>query len=86
MARDSDLFLLVQHRAALFGIVLIACAWAAFDPSVRGPAVVATALSMLSVLVLWSLAGAPASLRTIALAAAVALPALACVAGRAFGA
>jgi hypothetical protein len=84
--RGGDLFLLMQHRAALFGVVLIACIWAALDPSVRRPAVVATGLSMVSFLALWALAGQPASLRTIALADAAALPALAYVAWRAFGA
>jgi hypothetical protein len=86
VGRGSALFLLMQHRAALFGVVLIACIWATLDPSVRRPAAVATALSMLSFLALWSLAGAPATLRSIALADAVALPALAYVAWRAFGA
>lgn len=70
-------FLLVQHRAALFLCICVMCLWAAFDPGVRRLAVVATAVSMLSFLVLYRLAGDPPHLHAIAITDFVALPVLA---------
>lgn len=80
----SDVALLLQHRGALFALVVIACIWAAFDPSVAKLAVVISAVSMLSFLVLYVGAGMPAGLRTIAIADMVGLPFLAFLGWRAF--
>jgi hypothetical protein len=63
----SPLFLLFQHRAALFLVVFVVCVWAAFDPASRRMASVAVAISMVSFLILWRFAGSPAAFRTIAL-------------------
>lgn len=78
-------FLLLQHRAALFGIVVIVCTWAAAQPAVRPLAVVATGVSMISFLLLYHGAGAPPALRTIAVADWIGMAPLAFVAWRAFG-
>ena len=64
--RQHGLFLLMQHRAALFVAVLLACIIAAFHAPSRPIAIVLTAISMLSFLYLYAAAGAPARLRTIA--------------------
>lgn len=64
---DSS-YLLLQHRAALFLVVMIVAVWAAFDPAVRRLAVVAVGVSMLSFLTLYAGAGRPPALRSIALA------------------
>ena len=79
-------YLLLQHRAALFVVVVLLCATAAFDPQVRRVAVVGTALAMLSFLALYVSGGQPPNLRTIALADAIGLLPLAYVAWRAFAA
>ncbi len=63
---DSPLFLLMQHRAALFAAVVVACLFAAFHAASRPVAAVVTAISMGSFLILYVLAGQPAALRTIA--------------------
>jgi hypothetical protein len=84
VAADDQLYLLMQHRAALFLAVFVACLWAAFMPEGRKLAVVIVAVSMLSFLVLYAMAGAPEGLRTIAIADLVGLPALAGVAWFAF--
>lgn len=84
VGRDSPAFLLLQHRAALFGVVVLICLWALADADVRRLAFVATALSMVSFLLLYAGNGAPVALRQIALVDAVALPALAYVGWRAW--
>ena len=81
---DDPNFALLQHRAALFGVIVIACFWAAFDPEVRKLAVVVTALSMISFLGIYLAYGQPVSLRTIAVVDAVGLPFLAYVGWNAF--
>ena len=82
--RGSAAFPLVQHRAALFAAVLLICLWAMADPGARRRACVVCALSMLSFLLLYWLAGAPPALRTIALADLLFLPVLAYAGWRAF--
>ncbi len=84
--RAAPTFLLLQHRAALFLVVLLTCLWAMADPKVRRLASVAAALSMLSFLLLYGLAGAPPALRPIALADLIFVPVLAFAAWRAFSA
>lgn len=64
---ESPLFLLMQHRAALFAVVLLITLWCAIDAAPRRLGAVAVALSMLSFLWLWWQAGQPAALRRIAL-------------------
>jgi hypothetical protein len=81
---DSPAFPLLQHRAALFVVVALTCLWAVADPRVRRLASVACALSMLSFLLLYWLAGTPPALRTIALADLLFLPVLAFAGWRAF--
>ena len=81
---DNPLFLLMQHRAALFLAVFVACIFAAFVPEGRRLAVLVVGISMLSFLVLYWMAGAPVALRRIALVDLVGLPALAGVAWFAF--
>ena len=82
--RDAAAFPLLQHRAALFLVIAIICGWAMVDPAVRRLASVATALSMVSFLILYALAGWPAGLRAIALADLIMLPVLAVAAWRAW--
>lgn len=84
VARGEPAFLLLQHRAALFLGVFIACIWAAADPGVRRLAAVVTATSMLSFLLLYFQSAMPPPLRTIAIADLVGLVPLAYVAYRAF--
>jgi hypothetical protein len=84
VGRDSPLFLLMQHRAALFAAVLLICLWCMVDSAPRRLAVVAVGFSMLSFLWLWWQAGQPASLRRIALVDLVGLLPLAVVAWAAF--
>ncbi|MEO1044488.1 MAG: hypothetical protein AAFX04_03505 [Pseudomonadota bacterium] len=84
VAPGSGAFPLLHHRAALFGCVVIACAWATFDPSVRQLAAVVTALSVLSFLAIYAMNGMSPSLRTIAVADMTGLPFLAYAAWRAF--
>ena len=84
IAPDNPLFLLMQHRAALFLAVFAACLWAAFIPEGRRLAVVIVALSMMSFLVLYWQAGAPAPLRKIAMVDLAGLPILALAAFLAF--
>ncbi len=84
VASDDVNFALLQHRAALFGVVLIACLWSAFDPSTRKLAVTIVALSMISFLLIFALYGQPVSLRSIAVADLAGLPFLAFVGWRAF--
>jgi hypothetical protein len=80
----NPLFLLMQHRAALFLAVLVICLWSAFDPAPRRLSSVAVAISMVSFLWLFWRAGQPAALKQIAIADLLGLPALAYVLWRAF--
>lgn len=84
VAQDDPNFALLHHRAALFGVVFIACLWAAFDPGVRKLAVIVTALSMLSFIAIFLQYGQPPSLRMIAIVDTVGLPVLAYVGWKAF--
>jgi hypothetical protein len=63
---ESPLFVLMQHRAALFAAVVAACVIAAFHAPSRPLAVAVTGISMVSFLILYAAAGQPAALRTIA--------------------
>lgn len=84
VAPGSATFLLLQHRAALFLVVLIVCGWAAWRPEVRPLASLAVAISMVSFLSLYAAAGQPQALRQIALTDLVGLPFLAVAAWLAF--
>ncbi|MFM9853900.1 MAG: hypothetical protein ACKVOJ_14020 [Sphingomonadaceae bacterium] len=81
---DDPAFLLLHHRAALFLAVFVICIWAIFDPASRRMASVAVAISMISFLWLFIAGGSPPALRSIAIADAIGLPALAYVTWRAF--
>ena len=81
---DNPLFLLMQHRAALFLAVFAACLWAAFVPEGRKLAVVVVGISMVSFLVLYWNAGSPEALKRIAIVDLAGLPVLAGVAWLAF--
>lgn len=78
-------FVLLHHRAALFVGVLVACLWAAVDPSVRQLVTVATGISMLTFLLLYIRAGSPPPLRSIAVADLIGLPLLLFAGSAAFG-
>ena len=80
----NPLFLLMQHRAALFLAVLAACAFAAFVPEGRRLAVIVVGISMLSFLYLYWTAGSPLPLRRIALVDLAGLPVLATAAWLAY--
>jgi hypothetical protein len=80
----SDVFLLLQHRAALFMVVFVVCVWAAMRAETRRLASVAVGLSMGSFLALYWHAGAPATLQVIAVADAIGLPVLAYAGWQAF--
>ena len=84
MAPDNPLFLLMQHRAALFLAVFAACVFAAFIPEGRRLAVLVVGISMVSFLVLYASAGYPAPLKRIAVVDLAGLPVLAGVAWMAF--
>jgi len=81
---DKSLFLLMQHRAALFAAVVAACVIAAFHAPSRPLAVAVTGISMVSFLILYAVAGQPAPLRTIARVDLIGLVPLAIVAYLAF--
>lgn len=81
----SVTFTLLQHRAALFLGIVVICLWAAIRPEVRPVAVVCVGISMGSFLVLWWQAGAPVTLRSIAVADLIGLPVLLAAAWQAFG-
>jgi hypothetical protein len=83
---DATVILLLQHRAGLFLMVVVACVWSAVDPAPRRLAAVLVAISMVSFLILYWTAGTPETLRVVAVSDLVALPALAYVSWRAFGA
>ncbi len=72
--RDSALFPIVWHRAALFMIVMLIAVWAAIRPDVRPVAIFAVGTSMISFLLIYIASGSPAMLRTIAIADLVGLP------------
>ena len=84
VASGDTAFVLLQHRAALFGAVVVLCVWAAFVPEVRRPAAIVTAISMIGFLILYAAAGYPAGLRQIAIADLIGLPALGLVGWHAF--
>ena len=84
VAADSPLFLLMHHRAGLFLAVFAACIWAAFIPEGRRLAVIVVGTSLVSFLYLYWSAGSPESLKRIALADMIGLPALFAVAWMAF--
>jgi len=84
VAADSPLFLLMQHRAALFLAVFAACVWAAFVPEGRKLASLVVGISMVSFLALFAMAGSPEPLKRIALVDLAGLPILAGVAWLAF--
>lgn len=83
---DNPLFLLMQHRAALFLAIFILCLWSAFDPDARKAAAIATAISMLSFLALYVIAGRPEPIKTIAVVDMVGIPFLIFIAWKAFAA
>lgn len=80
----NPLFILMQHRAALFLVVVVMCLWSVVDPGARRVAAVAVAISMVSFLVLYANAGMPQSLQTIAVADTIGIPFLLWAAWRAF--
>ena len=84
VAADNPLFLLMQHRAALFLAVFAACVWAAFVPEGRRLASIVVAISMVSFLALFWFGGSPASLKRIAVVDLAGLPVLAVAAWLAF--
>ncbi len=84
VSSGDPLFLLMHHRSALFLTVVVACIWCAFDPTPRRLGVVLVAISMLSFLALYFANGSPPSLKQIAVADIIGLPALAFVAWKAF--
>ncbi len=81
---QSPSYVLMWHRAALFAMGVVICAWAIFRPEVRALASVAMAISMLGFLALFLINGSPQSLRTIAFADLAGVPFLAFVAWSAF--
>ena len=80
LAPDNPLFLLMQHRAALFLAVFVACLFAAFVPEGRRLATLVVGISMVSFLVLYWAAGSPSSLQRIAIVDLAGLPVLLAVA------
>ena len=74
----------MHHRAALFLAVFVACIWCAIDPAPRKLGVVVVAVSMLSFLALYFINGSPPTLKQIAIADLIGMPALAYVAWKAF--
>ena len=79
----SDSFLLLQHRAALFLVIVIVCLWAMLRAEVRPLAAAAVGISMVSFLLLYWIGGAPPALRGIAIADLIGLPFLCFAAARA---
>jgi tetrahydromethanopterin S-methyltransferase subunit C len=86
IASDNPLFLLLQHRAALFLVIFLLCVWAAFDPASRRVASVGVGVSMVSFLFLYWSAGSPPALKSIAIADLIGIPVLAFVSWKAFAA
>jgi hypothetical protein len=83
---DNPLFLLLQHRAALFLVIFLLCIWAAFDPASRRVASIAVGISMVSFLILYWSAGAPLALKSIAITDLIGIPFLLFVTWKAFAA
>ena len=81
---EEALYLVMHHRAALFLAVFVACVWCAIDPAPRKLGVIVVAISMVSFLALYFANGSPVSLRQIAIADLIGLPALVFVTWRAF--
>jgi hypothetical protein len=78
---SGDLFVLLEHRGALFFAIFVACLFGVFDPPARRALCVVVSISVVGFLVIYWRAGLPAGpLRTIALADFVALVPLAWVA------
>jgi hypothetical protein len=84
IASDNPLFLLLQHRAALFFVIFLLTIWAAFDPASRRIASIGVGVSMISFLILYWSAGSPPALKTIAMTDLVGIPFLLFVAWKAF--
>lgn len=80
----SNLFILFQHRAALFLVVCLLCAWAIFRPETRQVSAVSVGVSMISFLILFWMHGSPSALRSIAIADLAGLPFLAVAGWNAF--
>ncbi len=81
VAPGGALGVLLSHRGGLFLAILTLTIWAAFEPGARRAAAAATAVSVISFLVLYTRAGLPEGpLRTIARVDAFALLPLAIVA------
>ncbi len=72
----SSSFALMQHRAALFLVIVVICIWAALRPEVRALASVTVGISMVSFLIIWWMNGLAPQLRVIALADLIGLPVL----------
>lgn len=86
VAPEDANFPLLHHRAALFGVITIACLWAAFDPDVRQLVSAITAVSMISFLIIFFAYDQPQSLKTIALVDGIGIPFLAYVSWTAYAA
>lgn len=80
----SDSFALMQHRAALFLVIVVICIWAALRPEVRALASVAVGISMGSFLIIWWMSGMTPQLRVIAIADLIGVPVLLLAAGLAY--
>ena len=84
VAADNPLFLLMQHRAALFLVIFVLAVWAAFDPANRRFASIGVGISMISFLILYWSAGSPPELKTIAITDLIGIPFLLFVTWKAF--
>lgn len=84
VASDNPLFLLMQHRAALFLVIFLLAIWAAFDPTSRRVASIGVGVSMVSFLILYWSAGSPPALKTIATTDLIGIPFLLFVTWKAF--
>jgi hypothetical protein len=80
----SVAYTLLQHRAALFVGIFVACIWGLFQPGSRQLAVVMVSISMIAFLVLYILSGMPSSLRIIAIVDLIGLPFLTMAGWQAF--
>lgn len=85
VAPGSDTFTLMHHRASLFLAIFVTAIWAVFRPEVRPLATAAVGTSMVSFVLIWMRAGAPRSLRPIAIADSACLPFLLYAGWQAFG-
>lgn len=85
VAPGGTLGMLIVHRGALFLAVFAVAVLAAFDPGARRTASLVVAISLIAFLIVYVGGGSPKGpLRTVAIVDAVALPALAVVAWRAW--